>query len=646
MSSHTWSFSGLTSSDGSLLFNSINAVEQDTGYFSAFFGAPNPLASIFNDQPGMEWSGYRFGVFGPSSSITVTLSYDVTAVPSEEINSVTQFYDVDEFTGLGIGASATETVDSMSGQTLGSTTWTATGTGAASSTVALSQPEQQVQVTLTINESISSIGQLLKSDVDISIVGQYFGESAAPASISSYVFCDTTGSGVYQSGDMLMSGVTVELFNSGGSLVASTVTGANGAYTFSNLAVGTYTTKVIAPTGDSISTSNNGVDTVTLTAGESDNAAPTGLDMPGVWSADVFYQGGTTDISLPGVTVTLETNSGMLVSSGITNANGNITFENLTVGDTYMVEVTTPAGDTVVASTNVNTADEVLSCGTMTSTETVTANNVASFTAGVAIVKSVTSVGGALGDPAATYAGEAIDYQVVVTNIGNETLTDVLVTDPTLGTTLASLASLAVGATVAYTASSTVTQAEIDSGNVIPNTAVVTDDQTPSQSSTVTTPVAQLPAVTIVKSVTAVGGASGDPAATYARRGNRLPGCRRQHRQRDADQRGGDRPDAGHHVGVARIAGGGCQRHVHRVDDGDAGRDRQRQRGTEHRGGDRRPDSVAVLDGHHAGGAVAGGDDREVGDLGGRCVGRSGRRPMPVRRSTTRLSSPTPATRR
>ncbi len=534
MSSHTWSFSGLTSSDGSLLFNSINAVEQDTGYFSAFFGAPNPLASIFNDQPGMEWSGYRFGVFGPSSSITVTLSYDVTAVPSEEINSVTQFYDVDEFTGLGIGASATETVDSMSGQTLGSTTWTATGTGAASSTVALSQPEQQVQVTLTINESISSIGQLLKSDVDISIVGQYFGESAAPASISSYVFCDTTGSGVYQSGDMLMSGVTVELFNSGGSLVASTVTGANGAYTFSNLAVGTYTTKVIAPTGDSISTSNNGVDTVTLTAGESDNAAPTGLDMPGVWSADVFYQGGTTDISLPGVTVTLETNSGMLVSSGITNANGNITFENLTVGDTYMVEVTTPAGDTVVASTNVNTADEVLSCGTMTSTETVTANNVASFTAGVAIVKSVTSVGGALGDPAATYAGEAIDYQVVVTNIGNETLTDVLVTDPTLGTTLASLASLAVGATVAYTASSTVTQAEIDSGNVIPNTAVVTDDQ----------------------------------------------------------------------------------------------------------------NSVAVVHGHHAGGAVAGGDNCEVGDGGGRCVGRSGGDLCAARKSTTRLSSPTPATRR
>ena len=89
--------------------------------------------------------------------------------------------------------------------------------------------------------------------------------------------------------------------------------------------------------------------------------------------------------------------------------------------------------------------------------------------------------------------GEAIDYQVVVTNTGNETLTNVVVTDPTLGTTLAYAGILAVGASVTYTASSTVTQAEIDSGNAVPNTAVVTDTQTPSQSSTVSTPVSQTP---------------------------------------------------------------------------------------------------------------------------------------------------------
>ncbi|HUB49295.1 MAG TPA: choice-of-anchor A family protein [Acetobacteraceae bacterium] len=162
----------------------------------------------------------------------------------------------------------------------------------------------------------------------------------------------------------------------------------------------------------------------------------------------------------------------------------------------------------------------MINTATVTDSQGVTGSSTASTTVtgapNVSIVKTVTSVGGCSGDPAATYAGEVIDYQIVVANTGDETLTNVVVKDTTLGTTLGTLASLAAGASVTYTEAMTVTQAEINSGTSITNTATVTDSQTPSQSSTATTAVAQSPSVSIVKTVTSVGGVAGDPAATAA----------------------------------------------------------------------------------------------------------------------------------
>ena len=175
--------------------------------------------------------------------------------------------------------------------------------------------------------------------------------------------------------------------------------------------------------------------------------------------------------------------------------------------------VCTPAPTNVSGSSVINTA-------TVTDSQNVTGSSTVSTAVtglpGVSIVKTVTSVGGVSGDPAATYAGEVIDYQILVMNTGDETLTNVLVTDTTLGTALGTIASLAAGSSVTYTAAQTVTSAEISSGSPITNTATVTDAQTPSQSSTVSTSITHPPAVSIVKTVTSVGGVSGDPSATYA----------------------------------------------------------------------------------------------------------------------------------
>ena len=74
--------------------------------------------------------------------------------------------------------------------------------------------------------------------------------------------------------------------------------------------------------------------------------------------------------------------------------------------------------------------------------------------------------------------GQAIPYNIVVTNTGNTTLTNVMITDANAdaGSIMpATIASLAPGASVNVTATHTITQADLDAGNVT-NTAQVTGD--------------------------------------------------------------------------------------------------------------------------------------------------------------------------
>ena len=134
----------------------------------------------------------------------------------------------------------------------------------------------------------------------------------------------------------------------------------------------------------------------------------------------------------------------------------------------------------------------------------------------VSIALTVASVG-ATGNSAANQAGEVITYQIVVTNDGNVTLTDVRVTDPTLNVTLGTPFPLEVDATVTLPAAQTVTQAQIDSvlpiEKMVAVTACAPDKQTLSQTATANTDINQSPGVSIVKSATSVGSV-GDNATT------------------------------------------------------------------------------------------------------------------------------------
>ena len=100
------------------------------------------------------------------------------------------------------------------------------------------------------------------------------------------------------------------------------------------------------------------------------------------------------------------------------------------------------------------------------------------------IEKDATVAGGT-----ANAAGESISYTMTVANTGNAAITGVVVSDPfmtnvtpvavapsTSATTTPTL--LEVGETWSFTASHAVTQAELDAGDNIVNTATADADQT------------------------------------------------------------------------------------------------------------------------------------------------------------------------
>jgi uncharacterized repeat protein (TIGR01451 family) len=135
----------------------------------------------------------------------------------------------------------------------------------------------------------------------------------------------------------------------------------------------------------------------------------------------------------------------------------------------------------------------------------------------VTVVKAATVPGGT-----ADAAGEVISYTIAVTNDGNMTLTDVQVSDLS-ATGLAAVldglfnagdldtdGKLDLGETWQYTASHTVTQAQMDGGGTILNTASVTSDQGPVGSGSASVTVAQNPALTIEKTGTWEDGADAD----------------------------------------------------------------------------------------------------------------------------------------
>ena len=149
-----------------------------------------------------------------------------------------------------------------------------------------------------INPSGTNPAALAGGSNDLTVdFGYYY--PATLAALGDYVWNDANVNGIQDSSEKGIAGVTVNLLvlgPTGTTVLKTTTTDANGLYHFTNLVPGTYQVQFIKPAGYSFSpqyakgsiTSNDSndnvttgiTDTVTLTAGETDNTIDAGLWKP------------------------------------------------------------------------------------------------------------------------------------------------------------------------------------------------------------------------------------------------------------------------------------------------------------------------------------------------------------------------------
>jgi uncharacterized repeat protein (TIGR01451 family) len=203
------------------------------------------------------------------------------------------------------------------------------------------------------------------------------------------VWNDANNDGVLDNGEIGIPNVSVALLNSAGVVIATTSTNNSGSYQFNALTPGTYTVQVTPPAGYVSSTGTNGAATglyepgVTSTQNNVDHGSTAGafidstvtLGAPGspanpdtngngpgtanfrqdfglfptlsvgdfIWNDannNGVFDAGETGIS--GVTVNLVNNTGALVATTTTNAQGGYLFTHLIPGQ---YRVVLPAGD-------------------------------------------------------------------------------------------------------------------------------------------------------------------------------------------------------------------------------------------------------------------------------------------------------------
>ncbi|NQX25980.1 cell wall anchor protein [Microbacteriaceae bacterium VKM Ac-2854] len=224
----------------------------------------------------------------------------------------------------------------------------------------------------------------------------------------------------------------------------------------------------------------------------------------------------------------------------VTNTSSLVSLTGLAIADSKATGITcptttlAPSASTTCTGTHTVTAAEALS-STLVNTATASAlsgsttitSNVGTATAAITAANPLLTLtkSGALTDSngnAQADVGESIVYSFAAKNTGNVTLTNVVVTDPRVTGITPASATIAPGGTANFTAAAyTVTQADINAGTAISNTATVNGrtvagTAAPSASSTVNTPIRYAPGLTLTKNGTLNGTSAAGQTIGYS----------------------------------------------------------------------------------------------------------------------------------